>query len=196
MNAPQKSISISRTYDKNLYQIHEFVEKLEDLCTMLEERVTKQDVSGKLFSIEIKTSDFKVIQKSRLVHYYINKHIQFMQLSQDLLKSLWPCKPTRLLGVRLGNLTQNSEIHDDERVLGNIAQFAKKLSKDDIETQRKKVSEELKKENQTSGEARSKKRKAPLPDRQQKKLRITKQTVTLDQFFKVKEKDVIQNVKM
>eukprot|EP00347_Sterkiella_histriomuscorum_P010175 403377318 len=122
----QKSISISETF-RPLVTLEQFKDKISQLCTELAERVDKRKIAGLNISLEIKTTEFSVLQKSLTLKSYIWTQEDLQLYSHQLLEIMWPSKPARLIGVKLSHLKNQHEVKKDRNIGGF---FDNKISKE------------------------------------------------------------------
>ena len=112
-NRPHKSVSVENTYNYDLTDESEMLEKLDILCQELALRLKKSNIFGRTVTVKIKFNDFKQTTRSRTVDHYIGKPDEIFFLVKELLHSPeFPPKPVRLFGVGLNNLNTDQKKGD------------------------------------------------------------------------------------
>ena len=92
----------------------------------------KHTIVGKTISLEIKTYKFEVKQKSITVSYWVETKEDLAKIGKQMLGLLWPCEPTRLMGLKVSHLSDKSEIQkeSDSKL---ITDFAKPKNMNEVE---------------------------------------------------------------
>ena len=108
----RKSLGAERTFDDDLIERSEMLERLDKIATEVERRLEKADKLGKTITLKIKFKDFTQITRSYTQETKIKGKNEIMQLTTNLLDDVsWGQYPhgVRLLGITLSNF-------DDEEV--------------------------------------------------------------------------------
>lgn len=101
-NKIQKSISQSRTF-RNIKEKKQFYEKINEIAENLESRIEKQGLMGRTITLEIKDIQYNLKSKGITLPDYICTKEDMIKACSSLLDDIWPCPPTRLIGISLSN---------------------------------------------------------------------------------------------
>jgi len=98
----------------------------------------KHALVGKTVALEIKTYKYEVRQKSITVPYWVETKEDLSKVGKQLLGIVWPVEATRLIGLRVSNLTDKSDI---ESIVQDrqITDFIKPMAKESEEQKSKSV---------------------------------------------------------
>ncbi len=66
-----------------------------------------------------------LLARSLTVPTWVDSGGEMAKICKELLASIWPCEPTRLMGIKLSNLAEKSEIETEKL----ITDFAKPTEK-------------------------------------------------------------------
>lgn len=105
-NRKIKSVSVERTFNENLSSEIYLGQRLESIVMELEQRLLKQNLSGKTLTLKIKYSDFTQQTRSVTSPYYFNQKSILFQKAMELLYQDVLKESVRLIGVSLSNLKQ------------------------------------------------------------------------------------------
>ena len=105
-----KSISVEDTFLEDIASLALLLEKLDELCDLLEYRLQQKDKKGRTITLKIKFSDFQTITRSATVEGLLHKKEELFLLASSLLKQVsLEDKKVRLLGVGLSNFYDNQQ---------------------------------------------------------------------------------------
>jgi len=111
-NRLRKSITAERTFQNDVFNTKEIIEKLGSISEELERRVKKNNVKGKTITLKIKYNDFTIQSRSKTVDFWAHTKQDIYPVILDLLEQKEIEKPIRLLGISISNL-YNSEKYPD-----------------------------------------------------------------------------------
>jgi DNA polymerase-4 len=100
----RKSLAAERTFHKNITAEIFMMERLVDIASEVERRLTKSKVAGKTVTLKIKYSDFTLQTRSKTLAYYISKKEIILETVKDLLFQESMKESVRLLGISISNL--------------------------------------------------------------------------------------------
>ncbi|CDW81824.1 dna polymerase iv kappa [Stylonychia lemnae] len=143
-DACQKSISVSTTFSP-IHKLEQFKEKIKEICEDLAQRMDKRKLGGLTLTLELKSTQFELVNKSVQLKSYIWTQEDLTKHSHQILEQLWPYKAVRLLGVKMSHLKNLHEIKRDKSL---SSFFNKGLSKDEYAQQQQKQLEQLGKRSQ------------------------------------------------
>jgi DNA polymerase-4 len=112
-NRIRKSIGVERTFRNDLSTKQEIESVINDIANKFFERLQKNNNYGRTITLKLKSSDFKIITRSRSKNYYIKNYKEIESIAQQLFedneKSI---DKIRLIGLTASNL--ESEIDNSE----------------------------------------------------------------------------------
>ncbi len=108
-NRSVKSISQSTTFPNDIESYEELVTILRKLTLTLIQKAKKDQVSGKLVSISLRTYDFKNKIRSQQLDTYTNDFNTIYELAQTLFDEHYDAIPLRHIGIGLGTLKSAKE---------------------------------------------------------------------------------------
>jgi len=103
-----KSVGTEHTFDENLVSEVFMLEKLEDIASELDRRLSKKKIAGKTITLKIKYSDFTVQTRSKTLPYFIAHKSLILEATKELLYQERPKESVRLLGISLSNLNNEA----------------------------------------------------------------------------------------
>jgi len=103
-----KSVGAERTFDENISSEVFMVSRLEDIASILGQRLLKTKVSGKTITLKIKYSDFVTQTRSKTVPYYTADIAVILETAKELLFQEKLKDSVRLLGISLSNFKEPS----------------------------------------------------------------------------------------
>ena len=103
-----KSVGAERTFDKNISSEIFMVSRLEDIASVLDQRLLKTKISGKTITLKIKYSDFVTQTRSKTVPYYTADIALILEVAKELLFQEKLKNSVRLLGIALSNFKKPS----------------------------------------------------------------------------------------
>lgn len=108
-HAEMKSIGNSSTYENDLYEYQEILEKLSQLTRKVVNRMIKDESVAKTFTVQIKYSDFTQISRSSTLDIYTDNYFEIYRVIERLYDDNQSEKPVRLLGVSASNLINKED---------------------------------------------------------------------------------------
>jgi DNA polymerase-4 len=109
-NRIRKSLGAERTYEVDLTDKEDLLDKVSEVVQVLIRRIKKANSSGKTLTLKVKYADFQQITRSKTIsEYYSDK--QIYQVSEELVELIPTLeKGIRLVGLQISNFEeQNSE---------------------------------------------------------------------------------------
>lgn len=104
-----KSLGAEHTFRKNISSEVFMAERLENIATEIERRLTKKNIAGKTITLKIKYSDFTLQTRSKTLAHFISRKEALLETAKELLYQDEMKNSVRLLGISLSNLnTENS----------------------------------------------------------------------------------------
>jgi DNA polymerase IV len=103
-----KGISNSTTFEKDLDNINDVIIVLKRLCENVAISLREQDKYACVISVNIKDSYFNSNSHQKKLKNATNITKEICEVASMLLKELWTGEPIRLVGIRLDQLTTNS----------------------------------------------------------------------------------------
>lgn len=114
-NRTRKSLGAERTFSENISSEVFMKERLEQIATEIEKRLTKTEIAGKTVTLKIKYRDFKTQTRSKTLAHFIDKKEDVLQVAVELMNQERFRESVRLLGITLSNLN-NEETEEEEQV--------------------------------------------------------------------------------
>jgi len=108
----RKSLAAERTFNENISSEVFMLERLEEIATEVERRLTKSNVAGKTITLKIKYSDFTAQTRSKTLKLYVSTKELIMETVKDLLFKEGMKNSVRLLGISISNLNNESDSTD------------------------------------------------------------------------------------
>lgn len=109
-NRIRKSIGAERTYKEDLTEIPAMKEKLTYLAGIVHAYMEKADNYGRTVTVKIKSSEFKIITRSRSFQQEIRRLEDLIQVTHELLdNNQQEIEKVRLLGVAVSNLMREHD---------------------------------------------------------------------------------------
>jgi len=103
-----KSIGNSQTFQTDLYDYQEILEKLQALTRKVVRRLQDDNSVCKTISIQVRYSDFTQITRSFTREFHTDNFFDLYQIVEHLYDENVSEKPIRLLGVSVSNLSDAS----------------------------------------------------------------------------------------
>ena len=104
----RKSVGKERTFNENIEDHNEMLDKLHAIIEKLAELLEKKNIAGKTITLKIKYHNFVVNTRSKTLDDYISTTPEMYNAIYELLRMPnYPEEPVRLLGVQLSNLNIN-----------------------------------------------------------------------------------------
>ena len=109
-NRIRKSIGAESTFEKNVFQEDELMERLDKLMERFMRRVERSKAKGRTITLKIKYLDFVVNTRSKTLFHYVFEKAEIDAIVKELLHTPeLPEKPVRLLGISMSNLNLNEK---------------------------------------------------------------------------------------
>jgi DNA polymerase-4 len=105
-NRVRKSISVERTFEKDIFSAKEIEEALNLITSELLGRLERTQAKGRTVTLKIKFNDFSIQTRSKSLPEYI-KQEEIPEMGMELLRQESTMAPIRLLGLGISNLFQN-----------------------------------------------------------------------------------------
>ena len=107
---PRKSLSVSKTYTKDVKSDRLAIWLLAELVVEISDLAKRKNVEGRTITVKIKYNDFSLSTRSRTIEYSTNDK---MIMAREIAKTFRHnklTKPVRLFGVIISNLEHNQDI--------------------------------------------------------------------------------------
>jgi len=105
----QKSLAAERTFNENIASEIYMLERLEDIASEVEKRLSQSNIAGKTITLKIKYSDFTLQTRSKTVPLFISSKELIMDTVKDLLFQERMKDSVRLLGISISNLNNEGK---------------------------------------------------------------------------------------
>ena len=99
-----KSIGNSSTYETDVYEYTDAIEKLRKLAQKVVDRLKADNSVAKTISIQVRYPDFSQISRSHTLPHYTDNFYDIFEICERLFDENQSDKPIRLLGVSVSNL--------------------------------------------------------------------------------------------
>ena len=104
-NRIRKSIGAEESYADDLIDYHAIISALEEIAESLQQRIERNETSGRTLTLKVKYADYQQVTRSRTVSESIYDAATMMSLAKDLLQTTEAeDKHVRLLGLAISNL--------------------------------------------------------------------------------------------
>ena len=100
----RKSISVERTFSKDVKNPLEIEAILHELVDSLQNRINKTEAKGKTLTLKLKYFDFEQQTRSSSFAHYTNKKVDILNKAIGLLQGSPIQKPLRLMGIGISKL--------------------------------------------------------------------------------------------
>jgi DNA polymerase-4 len=117
----RKSESRETTFDHDLDGLAELEPALERLARDLCEELGQHGRSGRTIGIKIRLDDFSTLTRARTLDGPVDDFATVHGVARELLRTLAPTRPVRLLGVRLAGMEERRESHAAAPPPGQLA---------------------------------------------------------------------------
>ncbi len=108
----RKSLGAEKTFENNLTQREDLLERIEVIAREVIKRMQSADVRARTVTVKIKFADFKQITRSLSVTDPVTEFTQLYALASQLLEETFESgMEIRLLGITLSNLVGQDERH-------------------------------------------------------------------------------------
>ena len=107
----RKSLGAERTFDTDLTDVSDMMERLEDIAAKVASRLQDANLAGQTVTLKIKTSDFQISTRQTGTSQLLHEKDDILELVELLLRHApdIPEKPVRLLGISLSHLRSLSQ---------------------------------------------------------------------------------------
>ena len=113
-NRIRKSLGAENTFIKDLVNMQDVKNELENILEILHERLKKSNTKGKTLTIKVKYSDFQQITKSKTIDSWIENKTDIRSIYKELLDQVEIRNGIRLLGITLSHLNHEEAENKDE----------------------------------------------------------------------------------
>jgi DNA polymerase-4 len=113
-NRIRKSLGAENTFSKDLVNMQEVRNEMENILEILHKRLKKSNTKGKTLTIKVKYSDFQQITKSKTIGSWIDGKQLIRSLYEELLDQVEIRNGIRLLGITLSQLNHEEPEDKDE----------------------------------------------------------------------------------
>lgn len=104
----RKSVGKERTFNENIEDYNEMLDKLHGIAEKLSETLEKKNMAGKTITLKIKYHNFIINTRSKTMDTYIATSPEIFNAVAELLRMpCYPEEPVRLLGIQISNLNIN-----------------------------------------------------------------------------------------
>ena len=143
-----KSVGNSTTLPEDICSKKEAGPVLERLADSVSERLKKHGFLAGQISLEIKYASFRSVSHQRILESPGRSKELLQKNASDLFDELWDGSPIRLLGIRTGKLSKDSEPYQM-----NLFDYEKVLAREKKDEDRKRRQEEKKERGRRLSEA-------------------------------------------
>ena len=117
-NRIRKSIGAERTFDQDISDTDEMLNRLKPMIQNVIEYAQKKNKKARTATLKIKTPEFKTITRSKTIEGVFTHEEQLLEAIEDLLHSnRHDFDEARLLGVTLSNFTESEDEEPEDRQL-------------------------------------------------------------------------------
>jgi DNA polymerase-4 len=113
-NRIRKSLGAENTFIKDLVDMQDVRNELENILEILYKRLNKSNTKGRTLTIKIKYSDFQQITRSKTIDNWIDSKPLIRSLYEELLDQVEIRDGIRLLGITLSHLNHEEPENKDE----------------------------------------------------------------------------------
>ncbi|MAN59619.1 MAG: DNA polymerase IV [Flavobacteriaceae bacterium] len=108
----RKSLAAERTFSENISSEIFMLERLEEIATEVERRLSQSNVAGRTITLKIKYSDFTLQTRSKTLPDYVATKNLIVEHVKDLLFQEKMKDSVRLLGISISNLNNEESSVD------------------------------------------------------------------------------------
>lgn len=113
----QKSLGVSSTFPV-ITREEQFVEKITECAIELSERINDCRLVFRCLTMEMKTTEFEILQRSATLKYYIYREKDIIQQALRVYENMKPINDgVRLVGIRV-SLLRDRDVCKKERIFG------------------------------------------------------------------------------
>lgn len=110
VSSTRKSLSLSRTFEYDLYTIDEVLEKARLLTQQLSEKMIRDNQMGQLVSLSLRDTEFHNIVRSKNLSHYTNQFPLMFQAVQNLIEENFEPIGYRHIGVHMGSIKNQEQV--------------------------------------------------------------------------------------
>ncbi len=112
----RKSLAVERTMSTDIVSIEEMRTQMEIIIDKFYERIDKAKSYGKTMTLKVKTSDFKLLTRSRSFDHQLRSKEEVAAIAYQLVEEHFPTfGPIRLIGLTMSNFPQ-ADASDDAQL--------------------------------------------------------------------------------
>ena len=101
----RKSVGGERTFSEDIGSGAALREKLENIITIVWERIEASGAKGRTVTLKMKFTDFQIMTRATSLPHWVSSKAEFAATARALLEAELPLRgPIRLMGLTLGNL--------------------------------------------------------------------------------------------
>lgn len=109
----RKSLAVERTMSTDILSIEEMRKQMEAIIDKFFDRVLKSKTYGKTITLKVKTSEFKILTRSRSFDHQIKTREQISAVAYQLIEDhFYTFGPIRLIGLTMSNFPQTDNARD------------------------------------------------------------------------------------
>ncbi len=113
----RKSIGSEKTFDEDLRDPKEMLEKLHQLATEVWQEMQQKEVTARTITVKVKFDDFVQVTRAKTVSRNINEVVEITVHLQELLhKAEIEGRRVRLLGVTVSNLDMLNSVKKEQQL--------------------------------------------------------------------------------
>ncbi|MEM0517527.1 MULTISPECIES: DNA polymerase IV [Aequorivita] len=109
----QKSLAAEHTFSENISSEIFMLERLEEIATEVENRLSAKKLAGKTVTLKIKYRDFTIQTRSRTLAEFISLKQPIMTVVKELLFQEKMKESVRLLGISISHLNNEKSVKTD-----------------------------------------------------------------------------------
>jgi DNA polymerase-4 len=114
-NRERKSIGAERTFDQDIDQLDEMIERLLPITKNVHDYSSRKNKFGRTVTLKIKTVEFKTLTRSRTFSYLVKDLGELNSIVENLLReNRLDFESCRLLGVTVSNFDIDEEKQDNQ----------------------------------------------------------------------------------
>ena len=113
----RKSIGSEKTFDEDLKDPKEMLEKLHQLAAEVWQEMQQKEVTARTITVKVKFDDFVQVTRAKTVSRNINEVVEITVHLQELLhKAEIEGRRVRLLGVTVSNLDMLNSVKKEQQL--------------------------------------------------------------------------------
>lgn len=151
VSSSRKSISLSRTFERDFYTMDEVLNQARLLTKELSQKMIRDGQMGQLISLSLRDTEFHNIVRSANLGTYTNSFPVMDQAIQNLVETYFEPIGYRHIGIHMGSIKNQEQVHQQptifEEVVPDTERILDTLNRQLQEKAFFKASDLLKKEN-------------------------------------------------